>query len=277
MTDPASKPAAEAVLEAALRWLRPFVRLLLRHGVTHPALSDMLRRLYVQVATEDVLTEATARTDSRVSLLTGIHRKEVRRLRALPRDAATPPPALSVGSQVVARWLGSAATTDADGTPAILPRAAFDALVETVTTDVRPRAVLDDLLGHGIVAVEAGERVRLHADAYLPRPQEAAQLFYFARNLHDHVAAGVANLAAPGPAPFLDRSVHYDGLSAAAAAQLEQAGRRAAERLLLGFNRAALEVSDADDTAAHDGGAPRTARVNLGVYLYVEPGKDDRA
>ncbi|WP_048863205.1 DUF6502 family protein, partial [Acidisphaera rubrifaciens] len=62
MTDPAPKPAAEAVLDAAARWLRPLVRLLLRHGVTHPALSDLLRRLYVQVATEEVLTDAAART-----------------------------------------------------------------------------------------------------------------------------------------------------------------------------------------------------------------------
>ena len=277
MTAPPSKPATEAVLEAAARSLRPLVRLLLRHGITHPALSDMLRRLYVQVATEDVLTEPTARTDSRVSLLTGIHRKEVRRLRALSPDAAAPPPALSVSSQVVARWLGSAATTDAEGAPLTLPRSApdgaasFDALVASVTTDVRPRAVLDDLIGHGIVSVEPGERVRLDAGAYLPRPQQAAQLFYFARNLHDHLAAAAANLGSADAAPYLDRSVHYDGLSQAATARLEQAGRRAAERLLLAFNRTALEASDADDAAAPADAPARTGRINLGVYLYVEP------
>ena len=43
----------------------------------------------------------------------------------------------------------------------------------------------------------------------------------WAANLHDHMAAAAANVDPDtAGAPFLERSVHYDNLSAAAAAEL---------------------------------------------------------
>lgn len=266
-------PAPDLLLRAVARLLRPLVRLLLQSGVTYPVLADAVRDLYVDVARTELLTDPKARTDSRVSLLTGVHRKELRRQR-LEEGAEAEPPVVTRTSAVLARWLGSAAFLDAEGKPATLARSgpapSFDALVGSVTRDVRPRTVLDELLGNGVVRLE-GEAVALNADAFVPRDGDAAQMFYFARNLHDHLAAAGANVLAVqapgGTAPFLDRAVHYDGLSAEAAGRLEAAGRAAAQAMLLDVNRTALAIADADD-AARPKGAP-TRRVNLGVYLFV--------
>ncbi len=159
--------------------------------------------------------------------------------------------------------------------PAAAAEPSFDALVTAVTRDLRPRAVLDEWLSRGLVRLDAEERVVLNAAAYLPRPGGAEQLFYFGRNLHDHIAAAAANVLADGPAPFLDRSVHYDALPAPLADDLAALARQAAERALLDINRAAL--------ARLEGVAPApgpTRRVNLGVFLYVEdepPGEDELA
>lgn len=269
--DRPSPPSPELLLRALARLLRPLVRLLIRGGVTFPALADLLRGLYVEVALRDLLTDPKARTDSRVSLLTGVHRKEIRRQRA---PASEPePPSLTLSSQVIARWLGTAGLADRDGRPLPLPRAgpapSFEALVGAVTKDVRPRALLDEWLDAGVASLDADGRVRLEQAAFVPRGGREEQVFYFARNLHDHIAAASANVAAPGAPPFLERGVHYDGLSASAAARLEAAARAAAEALLLEVNRTALGIADADDAAAVDG-APRRHRVNLGVYLYAE-------
>src|SRR5450432_168046 len=73
-----------ALLLATRRLLRPLVHLMMRSGVTSPTLTDVLRRLFVDVAVTDLLTQPKARTDSRVSLLTGINRKEIRRYREMP-------------------------------------------------------------------------------------------------------------------------------------------------------------------------------------------------
>ena len=62
------------------------------------------------------------------------------------------PDVVTLASQIVARWVGSAPFVDANGHPRPLPRTnqdepdagpTFDTLVESVTSDIRPRAVLE--------------------------------------------------------------------------------------------------------------------------------------
>jgi hypothetical protein len=237
-------------------------------------LTERLRLLYVEVAAANLDREST-RTDSRISLATGIHRKEIRRLReaggGAPVPALTEPSSVALSSALVARWLATAGVGAAED-DWVLPRVAaegpsFDALVRSVTTDVRPRAVLDEWLAQGIVTVEAGDRVRLNTLAFVPAPGAEAQLFYFGRNLHDHVAAAAANVAAAEHAPFADLSVHYDHLSAPAARTLDQVAREAAGTFLKDINHRAAAIAAEDDKSQDP---DRTRRVNFGIYLYVE-------
>jgi hypothetical protein len=275
-TTPPDRPYApppDMLLGPLARLLRPLVRLLIRSGITFPVLVDLLRGLYVDVARHDLLPDPKARTDSRISLLTGVHRKELRRQRT--PEASQAPAVITLNTQIIARWLGSPDYTDKEGRPLPLPRAgdapSFESLVATVTRDVRPRAVLDDGISQGIVVLDKNDRVHLHAAAFLPREGSEAQLFYFARNLHDHTAAAVANVLSTEAPPFLDRSLHYDRFGVEAAARLEAEGRQAAQQMLLDVNRIALALAEADDKVAAAAGGPRpTRRVNLGVYLYVE-------
>jgi hypothetical protein len=262
------------LLKAARRLLRPLVRLMMHSGLTFPILADMLRALFVDVAVNDILADPKARTDSRISLLTGVHRKEIRRLRELPADrAAGIPDVITVGSQIIARWAGTPSFTDEAGHPRPLPRIhhdaadaepSFDALVESITSDVRSRAVLDDLLGHGIVSIDSNDHVQLNTAAFIPRPGGEEQLFYFARNLHDHVAAAVANISASGAPRFLDRSVHYDRLTSAQAQELENYARAAAMKVLLDVNRRALAMTE----SAADTAAAASRRINLGIFVF---------
>jgi hypothetical protein len=265
------------LLRSARRLLRPLVRLLIRRGVTFPAVADVLRSLYVEVAAHELLTEPRARTDSRISLLTGVHRKEIRRWRSETHEPDTVPPVITLTSQIIARWLRDAEFVDAEGQPRALPRLpraeggpSFESLVQSATSDVRPRAVLDDWLNHGIVTVDAADHVVLDTAAFVPRPGSAEQLFYFGRNLHDHLAAATANVMAEGPAPFLERAAHYDNLSPTTVARLEAMGREAGQRLLTEFNRQALDFLDTNDRELKS--APETPRhrLNLGLYLFVE-------
>jgi hypothetical protein len=262
--------------------MRPLVRLMMRSGVTFPVMADTLRRLFVEVAVSEILTDPRARTDSRISILTGVHRKEIKRLREMPPDLTDAPDVVTLASQIVGRWVGTAPFIDAAGRPRKLARVAppavadggtpepsFDALVLCITRDIRPRAVLDDLLSHGVVTMDADDRVQLNTAAFIPRAGGEEQLFYFARNLHDHVAASVANITAVGTPAFLDRSVHYDRLTAAQSRMLEDFARDAAMRVLLEVNRKAIELTEGE---AGTVAAPRR-RVNFGVYVFED---DDR-
>lgn len=251
------------------RLLRPLVRLLVARGITFPALTDLLRELYVNVAEYDFVLPGKEQTDSRVSLLTGIHRKEVRRLRGAGAPVSTVPATVSRTGRIVARWLADPAFTDAGGQPLPLPRNAevgkpsFESLVAGVTRDVRPRAVLDEWLDRGLAFADPQDRIVLAEAAYLPRADgdAEAQLYYFGRNLHDHVAAAAANIIGTGPR-FLERAVHYDGLSEELASKLEARARELAMDALAQANREAHTACRTDPGGRH--------RWNFGLYVYRE-------
>lgn len=254
-------------LQAPLaRLLRPLVRLLVRSGVTFPALVDLLRELYVNVAEYDFALADKNQTDSRVSLLTGIHRKEVRRLRGAGAPVNVVPAAISRTSRILSRWIADARYTDPAGRPRPLPRVAdgepsFEELVTSVTRDVRPRAVLDEWVDRGLARIDPEDRVTLVEEAYVPRGGDDQELYFFGRNLHDHIAAAVANVEGRSPS-FLERGVHYDGLSPELATRLQQISREAAIQALIDVNREAHAACETDR-----GGSWRW---NFGVYVYVE-------
>jgi hypothetical protein len=272
MTDAAPAPSADKLYPPLARLLRPLVRLCIRAGMTFPALCQLLRELYVNVAEYDFALPGKEQTDSRVSLLTGIHRKEVSRLRGAGAPVNAVPTAVSRTGAIIARWLASPRFCDEAGTPLPLPRSAdgaspsFEELVSSVTRDVRPRAVLDEWLDRRVVTIDQEDRIVLAEAAFIPQQGDDEKLYYFGRNLHDHVAAAAENVLGSKPA-FLERSVHYDGLSAELAERLEARSRELALEMLQRINREAHAASETDRGGEH--------RWNCGVYVFRE--RDGRA
>lgn len=263
---------AERLQAPLARLLRPLVRMLVRSGIPFPALCDLLCELYVNVAENEFALSGKKQTDSRVSLLTGINRKEVRRLRGAGAPVNMIPVSLSRTSSILAVWLGAPEFTDQDAKPLPLPRVSrgdgpsFDKLVSSVTRDVRPRAVLDEWLDRKLVTVDLEDRIVLAERGLIPRGGSDEQLYYFGRNLHDHIAAAVANVTGEKP-PFFERAVHYDGLSSALAKRLESRSRELAMDALQAANREAQSAISTDE-----GG---TSRWNFGAYIYKEEDLDE--
>ena len=65
--------------------------------------AELLRRVYVDVAVKGFAVAGKPQTNSRITLLTGVHRKDVKRLRAEPRVALDAPRLASLSSQLIAR------------------------------------------------------------------------------------------------------------------------------------------------------------------------------
>jgi hypothetical protein len=269
---PPQEPIAglpKPLISAVRRLLRPLVRLLIAKGVGLAALTELLKEAYVDVALNEFPVDGKKQTDSRVSLLTGVHRKDVKRLRERPTEKMAAPRSIGLGAQIVSRWLGSKTTTDKKGQPLPLPRKAdssgvpsFDSLVSGISKDMRPRALLDEWLRLGVAHIDDHGRVVLNKFAFVPEKGFEEKAFYFGRNIHDHLAATAHNLLEEGN-PKLERSVHYTGLSDESAAVLAQAAERTGMKALLEMNRLALELSEKDK-----GRATSTRRINFGLYFF---------
>lgn len=274
----ASTPSPALVL-ALRRVLRPLVRLMVWRGITFPYLSELLKSLFVEVADRDFRIDGALPTDSRVSLMSGVHRKEVSRLRQEQRAVEEPMPGVvSLGAQLVAVWLGSTLYLDAQGQPRPLARFArdggdlsFEALVAGVNSDIRPRVVLDEWLRVGRVHLDDAQQVHLNVNAFVPAQDFDEKAFYLGHNLRDHAAAATHNLMGEGK-PWMERSVHYDALSAESVAELTQLSERLGMQALVAVNKRAMELERED--AAH---LTSPQRMTLGVYFYAEPAASAQA
>lgn len=270
-TSPAGPPPS--LVRALRKVLRPFVRVMLSRGITYPYLAELLKNLFVDISESEFRLNHKPPTDSRISLMTGVHRKDVSRLRTdLQRNTEAVPDVVSLGAELVAVWLGTPRYLYEDGSPLPLARFAseggeqsFESLVAGVNSDIRSRVVLDEWLRLGVVHIDATNRVCLNAEAFVPSEGFDEKAYYFGHNLHDHAAAAASNLLGGKP-PFLERSVQYDALSEASVAMLAKQSQDAAMKALLAVNKNALSLEQADTT----GSTPRH-RMTFGVYFYAEP------
>src|SRR5574343_206374 len=271
MTD---SPIRSALLSAIHRVLSPVVRVMLGHEITLPMAIELLKRVFVEVAERDFRLDKKGSTDSRISLITGVHRKDVKRLRELPHVEADLPPKVSLSAQIVATWITGREWIDDKGAPRPLPRlarrgngASFEALVASISQDIRPRSVLDEWLRLGVVQINADDEVVLTSNAFVPRDGIEEKLAYYGHNLGDHAAAAADNVLG-APRPWFERSVHHVSLTEA---QIEQLRQRAAE---LGM-QLLTELHTMAEQGADEGEA--TKRFTCGVYLYSADNQDSPA
>lgn len=272
-------PPSKSLIAALRSALYPLVRLMLARGLTYQFLADLLKEVFVEVSDREFKLGDKPQTDSRISLLSGVHRKDVRRLRREPDDKdEAMPRAVSLGAQLAAAWTGLPQYLDEDGRPCPLPRFArkggevsFEGLVESVSKDIRPRAVLDEWLRLGVVRIDDEERVVLNADAFIPQYGFDEKAFYFGHNLRDHAAAAVHNLLEEG-APLMERSVHYDALSPASVEALRALVEKDGMKALKSINREAMRLEESDAA----GSAPKE-RITFGIYFFSEPVRPGQA
>lgn len=281
-TVPAPATRHGLVLQAVLRILRPLVRLLLRHGVTYPELALALKPVFVHAARDELTERGMACTDSAVTLLSGVHRKDVRDLTRGPAAADAPPsaqarraaaPPLSLSGEVIATWLalpaGEPQGSAAPQATRTLGRDAFDALVAGITQDVRPRALRDELQRLGVVELLEDGSVSLLKDGFAPRAGLAEMAELMAANLADHAAAASANLL--GEENYLEQAMYVDRLRPESVARVRQAARTAWARALRQV-LAEAQSRFGEDEALPDPAdqARRTQRARFGVYFFSE-------
>lgn len=283
MTEPpsaplAATPAASALPEPALASdaialvLRPLARLMIDHGLQLPDMVELLKKSLVDEALATYGLADKGSTDSRIALLTGVHRKDVKRLRELPTAAAPATPMLPVAAAVVARWISEPRFLHADQSTRPLARTPrhgnpgepdFSALVAEVSTDVGSRAVLDELERLGVVTLREDGHVELRTSAFVPQEGLSESFHFLASNVSDHLATAVHNLRPQrsGP-PLLEQSAFAQALSAEQAQALHQQARRLWASALRQF----LQTATVAEQRSQGSDGPRH-RVRFGVYF----------
>jgi hypothetical protein len=130
-------------------------RAILRNKVDVWTFVEYVKQIYVDVASKEFPAAERKPTVSRVSLLTGLTRKEVSRLWEQDDAAGVDSARYSRSASVVTGWIRSPGYQDANGDPLELAfegtRRSFSELARRFGADVTPRALLDELVQAGAV------------------------------------------------------------------------------------------------------------------------------
>lgn len=265
-----------AIKNTALTILRPLVRFLIGHGWTFGAIAELLKYVCVEEACRKQGENARTLTDSKVTLMSGVHRKEVRRIREELAQNATHDLPLRHGAnsaaQLIALWMTHPDYQNEHGEPLALPmRAAnapsIEALARLVKADMRPRTIVDDLVRAG-VAEERNDLIGLLRCSYISDIPED-RLVFMGNNVGDHLMAAVHNLEGGTPA-YLEQALYFDELSPAALDKLRPELRRLGEKLLRDAYQRVAKLSPPSDEPADNAMQSGARRMRLGVYYFED-------
>jgi len=260
-----------ALVKAVVMLCRPLIKLLIEKGMTFPQFRELMKTLYVEVATEHFSLDDKKPSDSRVFVLTGIHRKDIKRIREQNEDDdQTITSSASLSAEIIARWNGIAEFLDDKNKPRPLlakgkgDAPGFEQLVSSVNKDVRPKVILEEWLRLNIVRMK-DDHVVLNRSAFVANKEFKEMAYYLGHNVHDHLASCVNNILTEEE-PMLERSVYYASLTADSVDKLNVMASKKSNELLQYVNKQAIKLYDADKDKTDT-----KHRMRLGIYWYQAP------
>jgi hypothetical protein len=247
---------------------KPLIRLLIEKGMTFPQFRELMKELYVEVADKHFSLDGEKPSDSRIFVLTGVHRKDVKRIRQqAEQENSQIISSASLSGEIVARWASMPEYLDDKGKPRPLLKSGnnnevgFSQLVSGINKDVRPKVILEEWLRLNIVRLK-DDYVVLNKSAFVTNKEFTEMAYYLGHNVHDHMASCVSNILEESD-PMLERSVYYASLTENSVNKLNTIASKKGNELLQHLNKQAIKLYDADKQKED-----ATYRMRLGVYWY---------
>jgi len=269
---------SDVLLDQTLAMLAPLVRLLVANGVTFPQLVAALKPAFLRAAQAELSQSGKRINDSAISIVSGVHRKDVRALSSESRlTARVRAPLPSLAGEVVARWASDPQYVDQDGLPQALPvrngnaksEPSFEQLSQSVSRDFHSRAMLEELLRLGLVEI-SDDVARLDLARAVADHSFIHTMAYIARNVHDHLAAIEGNFSAiqtGNVSPHLEHSFSAEALGPASIQALQELARRVLESATRRISALSAECLEQDSQCS----GSQTMRMRFGMYFYSEP------
>ncbi len=191
------------VLATLLQALRPIARFLMKAGIGYREFAEISKCAFVDVATLDYGLRGRPTNISRVAVMTGLTRKEVKRLRdkiaagnQVDMQRVIPP------AEIIEKWHSDSDFLDSAGRPVTLdfdgPPPSFAALVRKYGGDIPPGAMRTELKRVGAVCEDDSGRLTVQTKFFRPFDRDeqlqralSQALYGLALNIDHNIARAV--------------------------------------------------------------------------------------
>ena len=212
----------DALIKSSRLLLKPFVRFCMRHSLKLSDLIEVAKAVFVELAEEELNNSNKSVSDSRVSIITGVHRKDVARLR---RTSDEIEPGLDLASKVLGKWQNDPKYTTKNGRPRTLDvtgkESEFAELVKSVSHEINPYTVLYELERSG--AVERTSRgLRIASRVFIPKGNITQGFKLAADDMDDLVQTVEENLTQNPKPANLHIKTEYDNVPISAEKEIRK-------------------------------------------------------
>ncbi len=259
--------------------LRPLVRLLLRSGVAYADFSAVARQVFVEVASEDFGLPGRKQSVSRISVLTGVNRKEVKRLLDEPDEVENETKNNNRAARVVSGWIRDADFNNSKGKPRVLSWSdserefSFEELVKRYSGDMTARSILDELVRVGAVSLDKKKgRVKLLSNGYVPAASNEELLRLSGDSLNDLLNTIDHNLSVEKGNTRLQLRVSYDDVPSNGVELFRNLSNEKSLELLKQLDQFLATQDRTVNPAVKGDGRYRTG---LGIYYFEQQLDED--
>lgn len=191
--------------------LKPIVRFCIKHAVSYQDLKEILKESYLKEADIELNRTDQKKNISRLSVLTGINRKEVKRLLSIENAKEDEE---SLIFKVLGKWQSSKIYSQNNKAKKLTCGkidSEFSKLVESISTDFNPATVLFQLERLDLVKTE-NSLVELLEPEYIPTENVDLQLTILSKDTSDLMSAVTENVLDQKEIPNLHRRTMYDNI-----------------------------------------------------------------
>jgi hypothetical protein len=256
------------------RLLKPLIRLLLRQGIAYGTMAEWVRQTYVDAATEELKVQGQKPTITNISSITGLTRKETKRLCELDdteADAANL--RFNRAARVITGWKSDREFHNNKGQPADLlldapDYSSFALLVKRYSGDMTTVSMLEMLRKAGCIEV-SDDRIRLIKDAYIPEGATASadKITILGNDVAELITTISHNLSAPADQLRFQRKVFHTALDSEHLATFKQLAAEQSQQLLEDLYQW-LEQHQLPSNSQGD-----SHTVALGIYCHEQSNK----
>lgn len=254
----------ETTLEHVVSIMPQLIHWLIKSGIGYSEFSIALKALFYNEAIKELDVIKQKKTDSAISLLSGLNRRDVRSFcqthgEYVPVDQFNLQLPISVPARVVGMWLNQKL-------PLQIPfqgeENSFESIVKQISLEKHPKSILLELKRLGIVA-EQQDQVILQNSSFTPNPQADESKQLFTQNISDHLSAGISNLTKNKN--FLEQAIFADELTQESVDKLNQLSIDLWNMMSKAIVSAAIDYCKNDEQSS-----AANKRFRLGIYQYDE-------
>lgn len=201
------------LIQALSLVLMPVARLCLRNSLKIQDLMGCAKTCFLRAAEEELKRQGEKVTPSRLSIMSGMQRKDIARCTA---GHSEPSSGKALITKVVGQWQTDKRFLTGKGTPRALTigqESEFARLVAAVSCDVNPATVLFELERTGSI-IRTGESIKLCAETYLPLDDAMAGFNILSMDSDDIISAVEENILTSPRLPHLHLRTEYDRIRA---------------------------------------------------------------